>query len=166
MVTAVVFVALSLVAWNWQQTMRARQPPSVVAERWEHVQELFPTPEPLKPPSETDPETLQKALQANPFSRQRRHVPKPAEEAGATPQQPLPPQFVFKGRVVMGTKQRGILEDRQQKKTFFVQAGQEVVGFQVVEITEDQVVLLKLDTKEEVRLPLASKATTERRREN
>ncbi|MBI4354123.1 MAG: hypothetical protein HY595_02690 [Candidatus Omnitrophica bacterium] len=158
-VATIVCVTLAFMAWQWQQAIRRRQPPLVVAEHWEHVKELFPTPEALESPSATDPETLQRVVQVNPFSRQRRHVSKPAEETAAE-EKPLPVSFVFKGRVVMGAKQRGILEDRRQKKTVFVQAGQEVSGFQVVDIKEEEMVLLNLETKEELHVPLASKASS------
>ena len=157
--TAVVCMALALVAWQWQQAIRRRQPRAVVAEPWEHVKELFPTPDALEPPSATEAETLQRIVQANPFSRQRRHVAQPAEDTTETAQTPPPASFVFKGRVVMGPKQRGILEDRRQKKTVFVQAGQEVSGFQVVDIKEEEMVLLNLETKEELHVPLASKTS-------
>ncbi|HAM41066.1 MAG TPA: hypothetical protein DDX89_05065 [Candidatus Omnitrophica bacterium] len=161
-VLAVVCAGVSLAAWQWQRALHARQPSAVVTERWEHVRELFPPPEPLRIPSETTAETWQGLLRANPFSRARRHVSPPAAEAPTgTPEKPLPPQFVFKGRVSMGTKQRGILEDRRQKKTHFVQVGQDVLGFRVVEIAEDRIVLSDVKTNERVDIPLASKAAAE-----
>src|SRR3989338_9136504 len=123
---------------------------------------LVPCPLSLRIPSETTAETWQGLLRANPFSRARRHVSPPAAEAPTgTPEKPLPPQFVFKGRVSMGTKQRGILEDRRQKKTHFVQVGQDVLGFRVVEIAEDRIVLSDVKTNERVDIPLASKAAAE-----
>lgn len=159
MVLAGVLAGVSLAAWQWQRTLHARQPSSVLTERWEHVRELFPPPEPFRIPSETTAETWQGLLRANPFSRARRHVPPAAAEAPTgAPEEPLPPQFVFKGRVSMGTKQRGILEDRRQKKSHFVQVGQDVLGFRVVEIAEDHIVLSDLKTNERVDIPLASKA--------
>lgn len=161
-VLAGVLAGVSLAAWQWQRTLPARQPSTAVTERWEHVRELFPPPEPVRIPSETASETWQGLLRANPFSRARRHVPPPAAEASAgAPKEPLPPQFVFKGRVAMGTKERGILEDRQQKKTHFVQVGQDVLGFRVVEIGEDRIVLSDVKTNERVDVPLASKAAAE-----
>mgnify|MGYP001585531498 FL=1 len=160
-VVAALLAGVSLGAWQWQRTLSARQPSAVVTERWEHVRELFPPPEPFRIPSETAPETWQGLLRANPFSRARRHVPPPATEAPAgASQEPQPPQFVFKGRVTMGTKERGILEDRRQKKTHFVQVGQDVLGFRVMEITEDRMVLSDVKTNERVDVPLASKAAS------
>ena len=161
-VLAVVFTGVSLAAWQWQHTLHQRQPSTVVTEHWEQVRELFPAPEPFRIPSDTAPETLQGIVRANPFSRERRHIPPPTTEASVNkPAEPLPPQFVFKGRVVMGTKQRGILEDRQHNKTYFVQVGQEVVGLTVVEIAEDHIVLSDVKTNEQVSISLASKTASE-----
>ena len=158
-VAAVILMGLSSAAWSWRQAIRHHQSPAVETERWEHVRKLFPEPQPLEMPSETGAETLQSVVHANPFSRLRRHLTKEASETAgsSTPTEPVPPQFVFKGRMVMGTKERGILEDRQQKKTYFVQTGQEVAGFSVVAIAEDQIVLSNRKTNEELRIPLTSK---------
>jgi hypothetical protein len=161
-VLAVVCGGASIAAWQWQHITQQRQPPAVASEHWEHVRDLFPAPEAFRLPSETAPEALQGVVRANPFSRGRRHVPQPATgtPAGA-PEKPLPPQFAFKGRVVMGSKQRGVLEDRRKKKTHLVQVGQEIEGFTVVEIAEDHVVLSNAETAEQLNIPLASKVAAE-----
>lgn len=161
-VLAVVCAGTSLTAWQWQRAMQQRQPSALVSEHWEHVHELFPAPDPFRLPSDTAPEVLQGVVRANPFSRGRRHVPPPPSGAAeGAPEKPLPPQFAFKGRVVMGTKQRAVLEDRRAKKTHLVQAGQEIEGFTVVEIAEDHVVLSNHKTAEQLNIPLASKVAVE-----
>ena len=164
--TALVCMVIAAGAWVWQSHVQATQPKPVATEPWQHVKEQLPMPSPLEDASAVSTDALQAVVQANPFSPLRRNVPKPAEsEANRSPSKPAAPVFSYKGRVVMGTKQRGILEDAQQKKTFFVQAGQDVAGFNVKEITEDHVVLTNLQTKEELMVGLASKIAPEPKEE-
>ena len=161
-VTALVSMMIASGAWVWQNHVHATQPKPIATEPWQHVKEQLPMPSPLEDASAVSTDALQAVVQANPFSPLRRNVPKSAaSEASQAPSKPAAPVFSYKGRVVMGAKQRGILQDSQQKKTFFVQAGQDVAGFNVKDITEDHVVLINLQTKEELVLGLASKIAQE-----
>lgn len=159
--TSMVLAGLALGAWVWQDHVRQTQPKPVVTEPWQQITQQLPMPTALDAPSTVTTESLQAVVKANPFSPLRRLAPKSAASEAAAPVKPPTPVFAYKGRVVMGTKQRGILEDAQQKKTFFVQVGQDVAGFHVEDIAEDHVVLVNLQTKETVNVPLASKTAPE-----
>lgn len=159
-------VLLAGAAFSWQRAVFQRQKIPRLTEPWEHVQNEFPLPEPLKETSEVSEPLLQAVLHANPFSRERQPVvpaPTVGDQAALTPPTPPPPQFVYKGRVLMGTMQRAIIQETQSKKTYFLQVGQEVAGFTVREISESQVVLFDPSASQEVVLPISSKASSSAR---
>lgn len=138
-------------AWNWQQGLQRHLSAPTATEPWQQIRERYPMPAPFKPSPELSEAFLRSVVRANPFSPTRRQA---AQDAGGDsgeasgPLAPPPPQFIFKGRIVMGTKQRAVLEDATSKKTFFLQAGQEVAGFKVLDITENQVVLSNPNSQE------------------
>jgi hypothetical protein len=57
----------------------------------------------------------------------------------------------------MGTKQRAVLQDVTSQKTYFLQLGQEVAGFKVLDIAENRVLLSDPHTQEEVVVPITTK---------
>ena len=68
-----------------------------------------------------------------------------------------PPQFIYKGRINLGKKQRAVIEETTAKKTYFLEVGQAVAGFKVLDIQEKQVILSDPQTSKEVAVSLASK---------
>ena len=56
----------------------------------------------------------------------------------------------------MGNQQRAIVEEGASHKTYFLQVGQTVAGFKVLDIGQKQVVLSNLATQEELVVSLAS----------
>lgn len=146
--------------WGWQQGLQRQLSASTATEPWQQVRERYPMPAPFKPSPELSEAFLRSVVRANPFSPTRRQAAQDAGgEAGeaSAPSAPPPPQFIFKGRIVMGTKQRAVLEDAASKKTFFLQVGQEVAGFKVLDITENQVVLSNPNSQEPLRISLTQK---------
>ena len=102
-------------------------------------------------------------VRANPFSSQRRAIPQPPEGAtggreGQAGSPAAQPRFSYKGRIQLGARQRAILEDTTGHKTYFLEVGQEVTGFKVLDIAENQVVLSNEQTQEELVVPLTSTA--------
>ena len=133
-------------------------------ESWAHVQEQYPIPQEPPEAPKLSPETTEAIIAANPFSPKRRSAP-PAVESGTgdggTPQpaEPPKPKFTFKGLIKLGNRSRAIVEDTVNHKTYFLEVGQEVAGFKVLDIAEKQVVLSDLLTREEVVVSIAPKAT-------
>ena len=160
-VTSVLLVAAMVGAWRWQQAIAQQQSIGTVAESWQHVQERFPMPEESKPSPELPTAMLQEVIRANPFAAQRRQVPQPGPGSpgggSAAPGQPALPQFVYKGRITMGAGQRAVIEEIVTKKTYFLQIGQEVAGFKVLDISETQVVLSQPGIQESLTLRLTPK---------
>ena len=156
-------VLLTGLAFGWQRIVSRHQKIPRVTEPWEHIQQEFPMPESFKETSEVSEALLQAVLHANPFSMARQPAaPTSAvvDQAVVTPPQPPPPQFVYKGRVLVGAKQRAIIQETQSKKTYFLQVGQEVVGFAVRDISETQVVLFDSSANKEVVITLSSKTSS------
>ena len=104
-------------------------------------------------------ETVEALVRANPFSPQRRLKPPPSGgETGGGSGEPVAapkPKFFFKGRIDLGKRQRAIVEDTTSHKTYFLEVGQEVAGFKVLDIAENRVVLSDLQTKQEVVVSLS-----------
>jgi hypothetical protein len=150
--TAACLVALGagLVWWRGRLLEDRAKPPK---ESWAHVRERFPIPEPVPTASELSPTLLEALVRANPFSPERRKVEPVAATAAAAAPTPAA-RFVFKGRVVLGAKQRAIVEEQTSKKTYFLQVGQEVAGFKVLDIVENRVLLSDTQSNEEVTLSL------------
>ncbi|MBI3320168.1 MAG: hypothetical protein HYZ89_06240 [Candidatus Omnitrophica bacterium] len=155
-------ILLAGLAFSWQRTVSQHQKIPRITEPWEHIQKEFPIPDSFKEASEVSESLLQAVLHANPFSMERQPPPPTTigDQAAATPPPPPPPQFVYKGRVLMGAKQRAIIQETQSKKTYFLQVGQEIVGFTVREISESQVVLFDPSASKEVVIPLSSNASS------
>lgn len=141
--------------WQWRQGLDRQMATPAAAESWQHVRERHPMPAPFKLSGEVSEALLRSVVRANPFSPARRQTAQDAgggSSAPALPAAPPPPQFVFKGRILMGTKQRAVLEDVTTKKTHFLQVGQGVAGFKVLDITETEVVLSLPNTEEPLRI--------------
>jgi hypothetical protein len=101
-------------------------------------------------------------VKANPFSPQRRTAPPQttsgaAGTSGAAAAKPAT-QLVYKGRVSLGATQRAIVEDVTTKKTYFLQVGQEVAGYKVLDMAENEVVLSDVKTHETLQLRLTPKS--------
>ncbi|MBI3323744.1 MAG: hypothetical protein HYZ92_00500 [Candidatus Omnitrophica bacterium] len=159
-VAAVVWLVVAAGAWVWERGAIAKMKPPAVQEPWQHVQERFPVIEALPSAPAVSEAWLQAVTQANPFSPKRRELVQPPQANPTQPiaaPAPLAPVFVYKGRVLMGAKTRAVLQDANTKKTSFVEEGQQVAGFQVVAITEEEVTLSNHETGEQVTVHLATK---------
>jgi len=129
---------------------------------WTHVQEQYPIPSEPEEAQKLSPEAFEAIRAANPFSSARRLKPPTdsSSEGGASATVAAPaPQFVYKGLIKFGNRQRAILEDLTTHKTHFLEVGQEVAGFKVLDIAENRVVLSDPKTKEELVVSIASKAS-------
>jgi len=158
---AIFLLAAAASVWQWQQTTLQRKAEKAGVEPWRHVRERYPMPETFGGADDRAASVLQSIVRANPFSPMRRQAP-PEEHASNQPAAPPPPppaQFVFKGRVSMGTTQRAVLEDLTTHKTYFLQVGQEVAGFKVLDIEENRVLLSDLHKQEELTIALTQSST-------
>ncbi len=157
-------LVLMLGAWAWQHAMRHPSLAALAArESLEHVRTRFPVPEPLTEAPTAPADFVGAVTRANPFSPQRQPLTRSATASsttGAASTESLAPQFVYKGRIVMGTAQRAVLEDTTTRKTYFLQVGQEAIGFKVLDIADTQVTLANLHTHEELVIPLPSSASS------
>ena len=155
-------VMITAAAWWWRSTVfRMTQAPPAAAP-WKHVQEQYPLPPEPAGDAPSSPEVFNTILSANPFSPERRNAPVPDVPSPGSPSAPaaaLSPQFVYKGLIKLGDRQRAIVEDAAAHKTYFLEVGQEVAGFKVLDIAENRVVLSDLQTKKEVVVSVASKAS-------
>jgi hypothetical protein len=145
-------------SWRWQQGVRRVQAIESSGERWEHVMDDYPMPAEAQRQPALSPTLVDTVTKANPFSPQRRAVPPPQGGADPGGQPRSAPRFIYKGRINLGTRQRAILEEAANKKTYFLEVGQEVAGFKVLDIAENQVVLSDLNTKIDLVVPLAKPA--------
>ena len=154
-VTLAVGLAVCAAAvWWWQSSVRLDHP-----ERddhaWERVRADYPITEPAPDVEPLSPELVSRVLKANPFSEQRQPVAvSSAPEAVAA--QAITPQFVYKGRINLGQRQRAIIEETVSHKTYFLEVGQEVAGCKVLDITEGRVVLSDTKSHTEVVVSLSS----------
>ena len=159
---AICMIALTAGTWWWRSQVFAAKRGQLKAEHWERIKEKYPTASGLAEPASLPPELMDAVLNANPFSADRRPVQAAVETkpggAEATVIEPPTPQFVYKGRINLGTRQRAIVEDTANHKTYFLEVGQEVAGFKVLDMVENRVVLSNLKTNEEVVVSLASTA--------
>ena len=147
-------------AWQWQLSVARSARAELKTEPWEQVKAQHPMPpEPSQSPA-LSADVVDAVMAANPFSAQRRAAATAGETAQGAAGQPVEPpaaQLVFKGRINVGSRQRAIVEDTTAKKTYFLELGQAVAGFKVLDIGETQVVLSDPKTHENVIVPLASK---------
>ena len=158
-------IGLALVvtaAWWWQSTVFHSAPGAPAAMSWKHVQEQYPIPSEPQEPQKVSPEAFEAIMAANPFSSDRRLKPPTDVSSDGGPSAPSAapaPQFVYKGLIKFGNRQRAILEDLTTHKTHFLEVGQEVAGFKVLDIAENRVVLSDSQTNEELVVSIASKAS-------
>jgi hypothetical protein len=164
--SSVIPIALTVAAaaaWGWQSAVLHSKPPATAVMAWTHVQEHYPMPAEPGDAQKLSPEVFEAIMAANPFSsvrRLKRPTDAAASEGGAPALTAAPaPQFVYKGLIKFGNRQRAILEDVTTHKTHFLEVGQEVAGFKVLDIAENRVVLSDPQTKEELVVSIASKAS-------
>ena len=160
-VLAACLAVIAIGAWQWQLSVARSARAELKTEPWEQVKAQHPMPaEPAQTPA-LSPDVVEAVLAANPFSPQRKAVAAAAEGPGqAAPGQPVEPpapQLLYKGRINVGSSKRAIIEDTTAKKTYFLELGQAVAGFKVLDIGETQVVLSDPKSHENVIVPLASK---------
>lgn len=140
--------------WAWDHALMRRAAAGAAEASASDVRERFPMPAPFHPPEEEASVLLRAAASARPFSSQRGQPPPPPASlpGGLTAYIPAPttPVFIYKGVVVMGAIHRAILEEAASKKTYFLQVGQEVAGFKVLDIDESRVILSHPNTQEEI----------------
>lgn len=154
-------VLLAIGAWWWRASVFHSQEVRLPGERWEQVKRTYPLPQEIEHAQTVSSQMADVILQANPFSAKRREAPPRADGGAANGGQggePIPPpaKFIYKGHINLGKRQRAIVEDVNNHKTHFLEAGQEVAGFKVLDISENRVVLSDLQTNEEVVLSLTA----------
>ena len=156
---AVGLVAVMMMVWNWRAAVSDRHDTGMKPESWAHVKKKYPQLPELAGTFALSPELVDRVVRANPFSASRRRV-LPVDDAAAAAAQasaaPPPPRFIYKGRVQLGTRVRAVVEETTTGKTYFLEVGQAVAGFKVLDIAENQVVLSDPQTDEEVAVFLAS----------
>lgn len=157
---AVTLMALAGGIWRWHARVFHAQRMDVKGDSWDRVKQQYPLPPTLAEATAISPETADMIARANPFSPQRRAVSAPAAAVEGQSQGvlvPSAPKFLYKGRIDLGKRQRAIVEETTMKKTYFLEVGQDVAGFKVLDIAEDQVVLSDPQTHQEVVISIASK---------
>ena len=160
---AVTTVVVALATWRWQASIFRAQPTRAIEDAWEQVKEAYPLPQDVAGRVPISAQTAEAVVRANPFSPQRRFVPPPpTQRTGGPLTEPLQPAaFIYKGQISVGKRQRAILENTATQKTHFLEVGQEVAGFKVLDIAQTQVVVSNLHTHEDVVVPLVSSAGAE-----
>lgn len=150
-------------SWWWQGSVFRAPRVEVGGENWDPVKQAYPLPTTSGEMPEGSVAALEAILRENPFSAQRRPATSAGgsngPDTGAQPVEPPKPVFVYKGRINMGQRQRAIMEDPVAKKTYFLEVGQEVATFKVLDITESQVLLSDTQSSETVVVPLTSPST-------
>ena len=156
-------VMTTAAAWWWRSTIFHEKRPPPAAAPWKHVQEQYPVPSEPAEAEKFSSEVFDAILAANPFSPDRSTKPAQgvlsSDGSAALVITPPAPKFVYKGLVKLGNRQRAIVEDITSRKTHFLEVGQEVAGFKVLDIAENRVVLSDPQTKEEIVVSVASKAS-------
>ena len=160
---AVLSLALVTAAsWQWQQQVArsARAQDRLTMDPWEQVKSQYALPADPGASPVISAELFEAVVSANPFSPERRTPAAGAAGPGTgTPGhavEPPAPKFAFRGRINVGSHKRAIVEDLAGHKTYFLEVGQEVAGFKVLDIAETQVVLSDAQSHEAVILSLAS----------
>lgn len=158
--------AVLVLTWQWRAGVVRTERAAPDRESWAGIQDEFPLPGDSRPAiTGLPPAAVESTTAANPFSPQRRTVPDTAGggegQTGSTgTQAPAGPQLTFKGRILVGPRQRAVVEDLTAKKTHFLEVGQEVAGFKVLDIAEAQVLLSDPRTGSEVVLTLKQPAAS------
>lgn len=160
-VLATVLAMLTLGVWSWQRSVFRSQQADVKTDPWKKVESDYPITQELPPVPKLSVERVDAVIRANPFSPARRSAAQPTEggpaSAGqAVVEEPDVAQFVYKGRINLGNRQRAIVEDTGSHKTYFLEVGQAVAGFKVLDIAENRVVLLDPSTNQEVVVSMAT----------
>jgi hypothetical protein len=163
--SALTFLLVMLIAagsvWWWRlQVADSNSLGEVQQERWEHVRERFPLLEGVPGGPTLNSDLVERFVNANPFSPQRRYVPAAdgsGSGIGGEAVKPAGPSFIYKGQVHLGQRRRAILEDTTGHKTHFLEVGQAVAGYKVLDIFEDRVLLSDPQTNKEVAVFLSSK---------
>ncbi len=159
MALALILTVVAGGVWSWQRGVAKGKGDEIKPEAWELVTQQYPTDETVRDAPALSSQMFDKAVQANPFSPSRRAAAAPAPTtgpaAGPATGSPPAPQFIYKGRINMGTRTRAIVEDTAAKKTYFLEVGQEVTGFKVLDIEENRVVLSDAQSNKEVVVSLA-----------
>ena len=161
---AVCLAVVAAGAWRWQTSVfqSRHSDQHLHADAWEPVKTQYPMPPDPTPTPALSTELVDTVVSAHPFSPQRRAAGLPGAPAeggsGGGAVEPASPKFVYKGRINVGSRQRAILEDTAGRKTYFLEVGQAVAGFKVLDIAENQVVLSDPQVQQELIVPLASKS--------
>lgn len=160
---AVCCLVAVLVVWMWFLSAARMKHPALGSESSEAVKKEYPLASASEDLPEAVPALAQNVVKSNPFNVQRRQMKtdvgvnaNASQQAAQTPKGPL---FVYKGRVNVGKRQRAVVEETTAHKTHFLEVGQEVAGFKVLDIDETQVILSDLQTGKELTVSLASKAS-------
>ncbi|MBI4341348.1 MAG: hypothetical protein HY598_03605 [Candidatus Omnitrophica bacterium] len=159
MAAAAVVLLLGAAAW-WRLSVTSKDTAMLPRETWERVKEAYPIPS--EAPQALTPESQAAAalIDANPFSPQRDRAVSAADPSGQGALRFAPaaaePQFAYKGRLQLGARQRAVMEETTAGKTYFLEVGQAVAGFKVLDIDEKRVLLSDPQTHEEVAVPLTS----------
>ena len=164
LIFALVAAGLLLTVGGWRQALGPSTPVTIAVEGWQQAQQTYPLPGSAAEPPELSQEMVDAVRQANPFSDRRAQAPAldASSASGTLASQAPPPQFLYKGRVALGQRQRAILEETTSRKTYFLEVGQAVAGFKVLDIAENRVVLSDPSTSKEVVVSLAASALPRR----
>ena len=162
---AVALVIVAVATWSWHADVVRSRPAEVPKEPWDRVTTAYPISDDslAAKAAAFSSEMLDAMVQANPFSPKRRlgALPSGGGTDGAGPSGPAQaaiPHFTYKGRVQLGNRQRAIMEETVTGKTYFLEVGQEVAGFKVLDIAENRVVLSDPQTNKEVVVSLVSRS--------
>lgn len=162
-VSVLVAAGITMVAattWWWQANLPSDDPVVDIAT-WHEAKKRYPSPKSIEFTT-LPPEMLQGIILGNLFSPDRGLVITQEGSQGNTDQQatepaePKEPIFIYKGNVKLGSRLRAIVEDVGIGKTYFLEVGQEVAGYKVLDIAENRVVLSHPKTNEEIEVVRAS----------
>jgi hypothetical protein len=159
-VLAAVLIGAAAASWQWFAHVRGSPQLAVATgDSWDHVKQSYPAVTAPVDPPRLPPATVEAVISSNLFAPHRFAEPVGASGtatgAGDGGFMPQTPQFIYKGRVQLGNRQRAVMEDSAAKKTYFLEVGQEVAGFKVLDIAENQVVLSDPQSHQEVVVSLA-----------
>ena len=157
---AAILVSLTVLTWGWQGGIARSRHLEGTGEPWDRVKNVYPMSDKSPTVPTLPKDLLERVVHANPFSPKRRFVaPQPDAGGDSSHQGPSPsatPAFLYKGRVTLGTRQRAILQETTSGKTYFLEVGQAVAGFKVLDIAENRVVLSDSQTGKELSVSLSS----------
>jgi hypothetical protein len=151
---------IALITWHWQGRVTQTRRADWTGEPWDRVRDAYPMLSDPPALAAVSKELMEGMVRANPFSSKRRLVT-PAigmepDGQAAGPVKPPPPVFMFKGRVKLGQRVRAIVQEIGSQKTYFLEVGQAVAGFKVLDIAENRVVLSDPISNEAIDVSLIS----------